>query len=183
MQILPDVIGPEPRIVFCGLAGAQSHREREFRYATPGNDFWRLLHLSGLVPEPWGPEQEQRLPEVGLGTTDLVRHRGAEGGSDRYEVEELLDRVDRWSPQWLAFTSKTVAAVVARHLGERRPHLGPLDWMVGPAQVFCLPGSSGANRRRDYDGRPDRLSWWVTLAEVAGHQQSPGGSAGVAPSR
>ena len=183
MEVLPDVVGRAPRIVFCGLAGAESPRTREFRYATPGNDFWRLLHLSGLLPEPWGPDQEERLPEVGLGTTDLVRHRGEGGEPDLYEVEELLDRVTRWSPHWLAFTSKTVAAVVARHLGERRPHLGPLEWMVGPAQVFCLPGSSGANRRRDYDGRPDRLSWWVTLAEVAGYQPPHAGPAGAAPAR
>lgn len=168
MEILPDVVGPAPRIVFCGMAGAQSPRTREHRYDTPGNDFWRLLRLSGLAPQGWGPEQEERLPELGLGTTDLVRHRGAEGEPDRYEVPELVARVERWSPEWLAFTSKTVAAVVARHLGERRPVLGPAEWSVGPAQVFCLPGSSGANRRRDYDGRPDRLSWWVTLAEVAG---------------
>ena len=173
LQILPDVVGSEPGIVFCGLAGAQSPRQREFRYATPGNDFWRLLHLSALVPDAWGPEQEPRLPELGLGTTDLVRHRGEGGEPDRYEVEELIARVERWSPDWLANTCKTVAAVVARHLGESRPNLGPLDWMVGPAQVFVLPGSSGANRRRDYDGRPDRLSWWITLAEVAGRAGAP----------
>ncbi|GAA4682434.1 mismatch-specific DNA-glycosylase [Nocardioides nanhaiensis] len=174
MEILPDVVGPAPRIVFCGMAGAQSPRSREHRYDSPGNDFWRLMHLSGLVPRGWGPAQEGRLPELGLGTTDLVRHRGEGEVPDRHEVPELVARVEQWAPDWLAFTSKTVAAVVARHLGERRPLLGPADWTVGPAQVFCLPGSSGANRRRDYDGRPDRLSWWITLAEVAGFESSAG---------
>jgi double-stranded uracil-DNA glycosylase len=28
-----------------------------------------------------------------------------------------------------------------------------------------LPSSSGANRRRDYDGRPSRLDWWSELAD------------------
>ena len=44
--------------------------------------------------------------------------------------------------------------------------LGAADWYLGPAQVFVLPGVSGANRRKDYDGRPDRLSWWQDLAAL-----------------
>jgi double-stranded uracil-DNA glycosylase len=27
---------------------------------------------------------------------------------------------------------------------------------------------SGANQRKDYDGRPNRLSWWRDLAALAG---------------
>jgi len=46
--------------------------------------------------------------------------------------------------------------------------LGVTDWYLAPAQVFVLPGTSGANRRKDYDGRPDRLSWWKDLAALAG---------------
>ena len=39
-----------PVVVFCGLAGAESTRERDHYYETPGNSFWELLHLSGLSP-------------------------------------------------------------------------------------------------------------------------------------
>ena len=41
------------------------------------------------------------------------------------------------------------------------------------ADVFVLPGTSGANRRHDYDGRVDRLSWWQDLADLAG-RETPG---------
>jgi TDG/mug DNA glycosylase family protein len=34
--------------------------------------------------------------------------------------------------------------------------------------VFVLPGTSGANRRKDYDGRPNRIAWWRDLAALAG---------------
>jgi TDG/mug DNA glycosylase family protein len=37
-------------------------------------------------------------------------------------------------------------------------------WGLGPASVFVLPSPSGANRRRDYDGRLTRLDWWADLA-------------------
>ena len=52
---------------------------------------------------------------------------------------------------------------VARALGVRHR---PADWYLGESQVFVLPGTSGANQRKDYDGRPDRLSWWRTLADL-----------------
>jgi TDG/mug DNA glycosylase family protein len=36
------------------------------------------------------------------------------------------------------------------------------------ARVFVLPSSSGANRRRSYDGRPTRVAWWSELAQQLG---------------
>jgi TDG/mug DNA glycosylase family protein len=40
-----------------------------------------------------------------------------------------------------------------------------VDWTIGDAEVFVLPSSSGANRRRDYDGRATRVEWWRELAD------------------
>ena len=40
--------------------------------------------------------------------------------------------------------------------------------LIAGADVFVLPGTSGANQRHDYDGRPNRLSWWRDLATIAG---------------
>ncbi|GGF55954.1 G/U mismatch-specific DNA glycosylase [Marmoricola endophyticus] len=160
--MLPDVVGPRPRVVFCGMAGAQSTRSREHYYEGPGNSFWESLHRSGLVPQPLEPTDDERLPAFGLGLTDLVRHRDP----DRFEVDELAAKVRAWEPEWLAVTSKTVAAALARHLGEPRPSYGVSSLALGGAPVFVLPGPSGANRRHDYDGRPTRLAWWQDLAAL-----------------
>ena len=164
MQVLDDIVGPDPVIVFCGLAGAESTKQRDHYYETPGNSFWESLHLSGLSPRWFGPEEDHRVVELGVGLTDLVGH-----WDPRWvEVDALVAKLERWRPEWLAFTSKAVAHEAARALGVRRPGLGPADWYLGPAQVFVLPGVSGANRRHDYDGRPNRLSWWRDLAALAG---------------
>lgn len=165
VELLPDIVGPDPVVVFCGVAGATPTPTRDHYYETPGNEFWLDLHLSGLVPEPLAATDDHRLPEHGLGLTDLAAHRDPH---EWYELDELTAKVARWQPEWLAFTSKTVAAVVARSLGERRPGLGVAGWDVAGAPVFVLPGSSGANRRHDYDGRPTRLSWWRDLAALVG---------------
>lgn len=163
MEVLPDIVATDPAIVFCGLAGAESTQLRDHYYQTPGNSFWELLHLSGLSPQRLRPEEDGAVVDLGLGLTDLVGH-----WNPRWvEIEELIAKLDRWQPDWLAFTSKAVAHEAARSLGVRRPGLGAADWFLGPAQVFVLPGVSGANRRRDYDGRPDRLSWWRDLAALA----------------
>ena len=164
MEVLPDIVAPEPVVVFCGLAGAESSRSREHYYQTPGNSFWELLHGSGFTPRRLRPEEDAGVADLGLGLTDLVGH-----WDPRWvEIEELVAKVERWQPEWLAFTSKSVAHEAARALGVRRPGLGAADWYVGHSQVFVLPGTSGANRRKDYDGRPDRLTWWRELAAVAG---------------
>ncbi|HTW14307.1 MAG TPA: mismatch-specific DNA-glycosylase [Nocardioides sp.] len=165
MEVLPDIVGREPVVVFCGLAGAESTKTREHFYESPGNSFWESLHLSGLSPRRLAPEEDRLVPELGFGLTDLVGH-----WDPRWvEIDELVAKTERWRPEWLAFTSKGVAFEASRALGRRgRPGLGVQDWYVGPAQVFVLPGTSGANQRRDYDGRPNRLSWWRDLAGLAG---------------
>jgi len=163
VEVLPDIVGTDPVIVFCGLAGAESTTLRDHYYQSPGNSFWELLHLSGLSPRRLRPEEEAEVVHLGLGLTDLVGHWDPR----RVETEELVAKLDRWQPDWLAFTSKTVAHEAARSLGLRRPGLGATSWFLGPSQVFVLPGVSGANRRKDYDGRPDRLSWWRDLATLA----------------
>lgn len=165
MEVLPDIVGPDPVVVFCGLAGAESTKTRDHYYESPGNSFWESLHLSGMSPRRLRPDEDRLVPGLGYGLTDLVGH-----WDPRWvEIDDLVAKVERWRPEWLALTSKGVALEAARALGRRgRPGLGVQDWYVGPAQVFVLPGTSGANQRRDYDGRPNRLSWWRDLAALSG---------------
>ena len=164
MEVLPDIVGPEPLIVFCGLAGAESTKTRDHYYASPGNNFWSMLHRSGLTDRQLRPEEDMQIVEHGLGLTDLVGW----WGPPRVDIDELVEKVGTWQPEWLAFTSKDVAAKAARALGHRKPGLGPAPWSIDQADVFVLPGTSGANQRRDYDGRVDRLSWWRDLASLVG---------------
>lgn len=164
MEVLPDIVPPRPLIVFCGLAGAESTQVRDHYYASPGNNFWAMLHQSGLTPRQIRPEEDHTVLDHGLGLTDLVGW----WNPPRVDIDDLVQKVEAWEPEWLAFTSKDVAGKAARPLGHRKPGLGPASWEVGRSEVFVLPGTSGANQRRDYDGRPGRLSWWRDLAALVG---------------
>jgi TDG/mug DNA glycosylase family protein len=168
MQVLAGLVGTTPVILFCGMAGAESTTHRDHYYASPGNNFWECLHASGLTPRRLRPEEDHAVVDHGLGLTDLVGHWDHESNRGWVEIDRLVAAVERWQPAFVAFTAKGTAAHAARALGQRPPGLGVAPWGIGPAEVFVLPGTSGANRRRDYDGRPDRLTWWRDLAAVAG---------------
>lgn len=165
MELLPPLVPARPRLVLCGHARADGGRPREHYYATPGNAFWQLVHASGLTPRRLAPHEDAVLPAYGVGLTDLAGRRGPED-TTVWDVAGLVADVERWRPAWVGLTSKTVGELVARGLGHRPPRLGPQDWQVAGAEVFVLPGTSGANRRADYDGRPDRLAWWSELAQL-----------------
>jgi TDG/mug DNA glycosylase family protein len=166
VEILPDLVAPQPVVVFCGMASTRSCTVREHYYGSPGNNFWEMLHASGFTDRRLRPEDDEQVLGLGLGLTDLVRHD--ELTPPTHDLDELVGKVAIWQPEILAFSSKTVAAVVARELGHRRPGLGETGWEIAGAEAYVLPGTSGANRRREYDGRPDRLSWWRDLAQLAG---------------
>lgn len=167
MEVLPDIVGADPVIVFCGMAGAESTKHRDHYYASPGNSFWEHAHLSGLTPRRLRPEEDRTVPELGLGLTDLVGHWDHASNRGWVEIDRLVAAVERWEPAFVAFTAKGTAAYAAKALGHRKPGLGLTDWGIGKAEVYVLPGTSGANQRKDYDGRPNRLAWWQDLAAIA----------------
>lgn len=167
MAALPDILVPGLKIVFCGTAVGQQSAERGHYYAGRGNDFWRLLHLSGLTPRVLAPEDDASLPAHGLGLTDLVKNVAQ--SHDRgliYDVEAFKGKVAAYAPQWVAFTSKEAGKAASKAFGRPGPGLGVAPWRVVDARVFVLPSPSGANRRPHYDGRSTRLEWWRELAEL-----------------
>jgi TDG/mug DNA glycosylase family protein len=172
VQVLPDIVGSDPVIVFCGMAGAESTKPREHYYASPGNSFWESAHLSGLTPRRLRPEEDHTVVEHGLGLTDLVGHWDHDSNRGWVEIERLVAALERWEPAFVAFTAKGTAGYAARALGHRPPGLGVAPWGIGRSEVFVLPGTSGANQRKDYDGRPNRLARWRELAAVAGPELS-----------
>lgn len=165
---LAPILAPNLRVVFCGTAVGERSAARGHYYAGPGNDSWSLLFQSSLTPTLLKPEDDRQLPVFGLGLTDLAP--GVTQSHDRgltFDVAALLDTVEAYRPRFLALTSKRAAQVTAGFLGFSTPGLGLQAWELGRTQVFVLPSSSGANRRRDYSGRSTRLEWWAELGALA----------------
>jgi TDG/mug DNA glycosylase family protein len=161
---LSDIVAPGVRLLIAGTIAAWDRVQLEHYYATPGNQFWLLLHESGLVPEPLCPEDDHRLPTFGVGLTDLVRTEPSPPGEPpRFDLVGFHRTLRRVGPDAVAFVSKTAAASYARAAGERAPRgFGELPWTVVGCPAFVLPGPSGANNGMPL---PLRIALWRDLAD------------------
>jgi double-stranded uracil-DNA glycosylase len=152
-----DVLAPGLRAVFVGTRGRNGSPHGRHYYDGAGNQFWNLLHLSGLTPTRLDPSDDTTLPRYGYGLTDLV-WRG-----DTADLTALQRALRRARPDVVAFVSKTAAASYAREVGERLPRTyGPLSWPVVGLPAFVLPGPSGANNAMSV---PLRAALWRDLGD------------------
>ncbi len=159
--VLPDVLRPGLRVVFCGTAASTASARAKAYYAGPGNGFWKALHETGLTPVELVPTEFERLPEHGIGLTDIckVLHGSdLEVGTVEFDVAGLQTRIASSEPAHLAFNGKNAA----RGALERDVIYGPQAEQIGGATVWVLPSTSGA-ARRFWDIEP-----WRELAQAAG---------------
>jgi len=145
-EVLRDVLEPGLRVVFCGTAAGTASAKARAYYAGPGNAFWQALHLIGLTPTELVPAEFERLPEYGIGLTDVCKTSSgsdAEVGTVEFDVAGLQERIAAAEPANLAFNGKNAA----RGALERDVAFGPQEEQIGGAAVWVLPSTSGAARR------------------------------------
>ena len=160
-HVLPDVLGPGLRSVFCGsAAGAASARAGAY-YAGPGNRFWPTLHRVGLTPRLLAPAEFRMVRRYGIGLTDLCK---TESGADAvlsHEADDaaaLAAKIARYRPAVLAFNGKRAARVF---LDAASIDYGEQAQRIGETAIHVLPSTSGAARRW-WDE-----TFWRRVAEAA----------------
>ena len=143
--MLPDLLRPGVRVVIAGTIAAWDQAARIHYYDSPGNKFWVLLHESGLVPEPLGAQDDERVLDFGVGLTDMVRTRvSAPGEPPVFDRPGFERKIRRAAPLAVAFVSKTAANSYARNAGVRLVRdFGAPSWSVARVPAFVLPGPSG----------------------------------------
>lgn len=162
-DVLPDVLAPGMRVVFCGTAAGTASARAGAYYAGPGNRFWATLHEIGLTPHLLRPAEYGTLPTWGIGLTDVCK---TAHGADRdiapgaYEPDRLAKVIAQFAPTALAFTSKKAAATA---FGLRDGvSYGLQDRRLGGAQTWVVPSPSGAARGWW------RIEPWRALAQAVG---------------
>src|SRR5271166_6617858 len=142
--VLPDVLAPGLRIVFCGTAAGTVSARRGAYYAHPQNKFWRTLFDVRLTPRLLKPEEYIEVLQWGVGLTDLAKHvsgmdrelpRNAFCGEAR---AALTAKIEAAQPKLIAFTSLTAGR---RWLG-RAAHFGDSGVRIGATRVWLLPSPS-----------------------------------------
>ncbi|EHM02153.1 uracil-DNA glycosylase family protein [Acetobacteraceae bacterium AT-5844] len=168
--VLPDLLRPGLRLVFCGSAPGAVSAARGAYYAHPGNRFWRVLHESGLTPRRLAPAEYPELLKLGIGLTDMAKHASGNDDElppDAYDPADFAARILAVKPAAVAFTAKAPAAAF---LGRRTAALrygrveGPLDF----PPLWVLPSTSG-QASRFWDDRPwHALGAWFHATPQSG---------------
>lgn len=155
--ILPDVLRPGLRLVFCGTAAGRRSAADGAYYAHPGNMFWRALYEIGLTPRRYAPSEFALLPALGIGFTDLAKHHAGNDDqlpADAFDVAALRRKIALNTPAVLAFTSKNAGRAAFGHAVV----YGLQEERMAGSEVFVLPSPSG-QARRSWD-----IAVWRALA-------------------
>jgi len=165
-MVLPDYLAPGLIVVFVGTAAGARSAARGHYYSGRGNKFWELVWEAGLTNDRiLIPEQDAQVLSYGFGLTDVAKTVAASTDSElrsgHYDVPALLDKIDRNKPLCVAFNGKTAAGVVAKHLGEPKPALGPTTFRIAGARGYVLPSSSGSNNDPSrFAPKSSKAAWW-----------------------
>ncbi len=166
VPILPDVLAPGLRVVFCGSAAGTASARAGAYYAGPGNAFWPTLHAVGLTPHRIAPADFRTVLDHGLGLTDLCKTGFGPDATLAREADDaaaLAAKITRDRPRILAFNGKRAARVFLRvALDHDLGGYGAQPVRLGPTAIHVLPSTSG-QARRWWDER-----WWREVAEAAG---------------
>src|SRR3954452_14152643 len=93
---VPDVLGPDLEVVFCGINPGRVSAAAAAHFAHPRNDFWRLRADAGFTERLYGREEQFALLELGLGLTNAAL-RSSPGTDDlrRDDFPALAERLVR----------------------------------------------------------------------------------------
>ncbi len=157
-RTLADTVGPDMRVLVCGLNPSLHAADAGLGFSRPGNRFWPAALAAGLVSVDRDPLHA--LGHHGLGMTDLVKR--ASPRADGLTVAEYtagLARIDRlvaWlQPRVVCF----VGLAGWRAATDRRAQAGEQDRVIGGRPVYVMPNTSGVNASS-------------SLADLTGHLQA-----------
>ena len=164
---IPDLVGPDLRVLFCGINPGQRSGELGLHFARAGNRFWKLLHAGGFTDHVFAPSEQAALPALGIGITNLVERvtvaaselAGAElrAGGLRLEAKAKDLR-----PHIVA-----VLGIGAYQTAFRRPaaEVGEQEERLAASRLWLLPNPSGLQARYQM---PEMTALYRSLHRAAG---------------
>ena len=158
---LKDRIRPGLNVLFVGINPGVRSAITGHHFAGYSNRFWKLLNDSRLVPKVMTYEDDEWLPDWGLGITNLIARPSA-GIDDLRPVEyiegwKVLDRkIRRYHPEVVALVGVTLYRAILPQLDCAKPArsrlnaVGPQSMRIHGARLFVLPNPSGRNANFTY---------------------------------
>lgn len=152
---VPDHVGPGLRVLFVGINPGLRSAATGHHFAGYSNRFWKLLFEARLVPEPLTYQDDWRLPDWGLGLTNIIQRPSA--GIDELTPSEyaagrkrLETTVQRYRPHRVALLGVTIYRRLFPEHKTGGISLGLQDKVLAGRPVFVLPNPSGRNAQYGY---------------------------------
>jgi double-stranded uracil-DNA glycosylase len=160
-SVVPDVLGPGLRVVFCGINPGRVSAAAQAHFANPRNDFWRLLHAAGFTSRLYEPSEQFEVLKEGIGLTNAApRTTPGSGDLRRADFAGAAERLATIDARWIGFVGKEAY----RGVFNERPELGVQERTLGETRLFVLPSTSPANAAVPWE---ERLRWFRELASCA----------------
>jgi TDG/mug DNA glycosylase family protein len=162
-RTLPDFVGPDMRVLVCGLNPSLRSADVGFGYAGPSNRFWPAAIDAGLVRHPRDPWR--MLADDRVGMTDFVK-RATVGANELRPAEyrEGAVRVRRIC-DWLRPQVVCFVGLAGYRAGvDRNAQPGVQPEPFGGSTAYVLPSTSGLNARTRRAELTEHLRAVVDLA-------------------
>ena len=170
MNTLPDYLKNDLDIVLVGLNPSQISVEQGHYFANPRNRFWRAFNQSSLIDSPVAMEDDLRLPDHGIGLTDLVKRPSRQASAlrardYRCDAPKLKQKLLQFQPLIVCFQGLTVYANYLRYAEglKHKPELGLQPETIGPSRVFVVPNPRPANAQYSLD---TLVCWFHQLKDL-----------------
>jgi double-stranded uracil-DNA glycosylase len=146
-ELLPDVLAPGLDVLFCGINPGLYSAATGHHFARPGNRFWPALHLGGFTPRLFTPAEQDLLPGLGLGLTNVVARTTAR--ADELSSAELraggvrlAEVAERYRPKVIAVLGVTAYRTAFER---KKAAIGAQTELIADSRVWVLPNPSGLN--------------------------------------
>ena len=164
-RTLPDTVGPQMRLLVCGLNPSVYSADRGIGFARPGNRYWPAALAAGLVTRDRDPVHA--LTAHGIGMTDVVKRATARADElARHEYRDGMASVERLAhwlrPGAICFEGRAGwrAAV------DRKAVAGEQPEGLGGVPVYVMPSTSGLNAHSPPADLADHLRAAAALADA-----------------
>jgi TDG/mug DNA glycosylase family protein len=144
---VPDVIGPDLKVLFCGINPGLYTAAVGHHFARPGNRFWPALHLSGFTERLMSPFDERELLKRGIGISNVVPHATA-SAAELTRKDYILGgralalKVKRFRPRIVAILG---VGAYRDAFAKPKAQIGEQPDGIHDARVWVLPNPSGLN--------------------------------------
>lgn len=154
-QRLADHIQPGVQVLFVGINPGLRSAEVGHHFAGYSNRFWKLLYQSHLVPHRFTYKDDWRLPDCGLGLTNIISRPTTGINTLRPSeyalgLRRLLAIVARYRPAIVALLGVTIFRMLFPESCPRKVRLGLQQQCLGSARIYVLPNPSGRNAHYPY---------------------------------